>query len=208
MPYQLSKLLEHPGGITAQTIKAMTAATTSAQKPGSEVYTPEFLREGNSIPIGNDPGKQSFLRSTVIPLGDLNDMVVGRDMGTSFTRTVGKLAARLNPLILSGVETATGTQAETGRKISELEDSVQMISKAAGMGPTDAKGQPMGYSAPDVSRLVHYSPLSRVVGTVADMADQRKTRLAAAGEPDGGGAHLRLRHREVQAHRCPQRHRT
>jgi hypothetical protein len=145
--YLMERLVESPGGVAAQTIRAATEAAAQDQ-PG--VYTPQFLREGQPIPAGGPPEAQRFLTTGMLPLGELNDLVFKGgipDVG----RTAEKLASRLNPLALAPLEIASNRQMQTGRKISELESPTKAIT---------------GTEMPFVDRAAHYSPLSRLEGTV------------------------------------------
>jgi len=157
VPYLMSNVLHEPGGRAAQTVRAVSNIS-SQEQPG--VYTPAFMQESNAIGIpGEKPESQGFIKSTILPIGDLNDFVFDNgapDIG----RSVKKMLGRLNPLLLAPVEAMSGEQMSTGRKIEDLEG---VLSRTVGL------------DSPLIDRFIHYSPLSRVEGVGAMLFDPRKS---------------------------------
>src|SRR5208282_4268551 len=96
MPYQLANLAAQPGGRTAQTLRAMTELGSNLS-PG--VYTPEFLREQQNIPLGNNPAAQGFFSTSAIPFSDLNDVVLGGGRSHDIKRSSEKLASGIAPYL-------------------------------------------------------------------------------------------------------------
>jgi hypothetical protein len=158
IPYQFAKLFEEPGGITAQTIRAMADSASGENK---SIYTPGFLRENQAVAIGNNPAAQSFFTNSILPLNDLNDIVFRNGLPTS--RSLEKPLGRLQPLALAPLEGYADRQVRTGRKLSDL---------------TTPSGVPILdtlMANPTIRTAVHYSPASRAVGELYSMADPRKS---------------------------------
>ena len=155
VPYQLSNLISEPGGRTALTLRAMSEGSSAHQEG---VYTPDFMRESTAFPFGGTPDAQSFLKSTIVPFGDLNDLVF-RDGKPQLGRSAEKLASRANPLLLLPTEMATGKQMSTGRNIADLESPTKSI---------------LGTAIAPLDRAIHYSPVSRVEGFGWMLGDARK----------------------------------
>jgi len=161
IPYQFAKLAERPGGRTAQTIRAYSDAMQSDD--GS--YTPEFLREGMALRVDGDDSEATFLKQTGIPIEDLNKFVFSGGM-PNLARTGEKFAAMMHPLASWLPETWAGKQFYTGRELKNLNSPTE-----------DVLGEPI----PFVDRLIHYSPISRAVGEVQGVMDDRKTVLQRVG---------------------------
>jgi hypothetical protein len=202
VPYQLSKLATEPGGQTAETLRALNEASSQQNK---DVYTPNFLREGQPMAIGNDPTKQGFLRNTLVPLHELNDAVfqgVSPDLG----RTAEKVASRLNPLLSSPIEYFAGKELHTGREFSNLESTTGALNTAAqrvyadpaaelsrqlfgsGNTPEDAKLEAIkGAGLPFLDSLIHNTPASRPATELTGAIDDRKNLLQKAANLLGLG---------------------
>lgn len=161
IPYQFAKLAERPGGRTAQTIRAYSDAMQSDD--GS--YTPEFLREGMALRVDGDDSEATFLKQTGIPIEDLNKFVFSGGI-PNLARTGEKFAAMMHPLASWLPETWAGKQFYTGRELKNLNSPTE-----------DVLGEPI----PFVDRLIHYSPISRAVGEVQGVMDDRKTVLQRVG---------------------------
>jgi hypothetical protein len=161
IPYQFAKLAERPGGRTAQTIRAYSDAMQSDD--GS--YTPEFLREGMALRVDGDDSEATFLKQTGIPIEDLNKFVFSGGI-PNLARTGEKFAAMMHPLASWLPETWAGKQFYTGRELKNLNSPTE-----------DVLGEPI----PFLDRLIHYSPISRAVGEVQGVMDDRKTVLQKVG---------------------------
>jgi hypothetical protein len=157
LPYQLEKLIERPGGRTAQTVRAYTDAMQA--EDGS--YTPEFLREGMAVRVGGEDNAATFLKQAGIPVEDLNKLAFSGG-APDLARTGEKFAAMLHPALAWLPETWAGKQFYTGRSLKDLQSPTK-----------EAFGEPM----PFVDRLIHYTPVSRAVGEVQGVLDDRKTVL-------------------------------
>jgi len=145
LPFTLSKLIDRPGGRTAQTLRALNSSL--GQDPNDE-YIPSFLRETIAARIGGTPQAAHFIRGSGIPVEDLNKIVVG-----SPTRTAKKFASFLHPALLAGPEAALNEQFFTGRELTDLEPIT-------------------GNRLLDF--LIARSPGSRVVSEFRGLADERK----------------------------------
>jgi len=154
VPYQMSRIVSNPAGLTGLTMSRLSAA----ESEGQGEYTPTFLRESGAFHAGGPSEAANFYRNTLLPFNDLNDLVFkggAPDLG----RTAEKLVSRATPLALFPLEGAAGKQLYTGRKLADLEP-------VTGQRWLDA--------------ALHYSPASRVVSEGAALADPRKDLLAKA----------------------------
>jgi len=150
VPYQFTKLLERPGGMAAQTIRAFNQATRS-----EDGYTPAFLREGVGMRVPWDPGTREaahHIRQVGLPFEDLNRFAFSGGM-PDIGRTVEKGLGNLHFGALAGLESLAGKQFYSGRDIKDLE--------------------PLGGSAA-AGRAAAYSPASRAIRTARNWLDERK----------------------------------
>lgn len=178
-PYTLLKLIERPGGKTAQTLRAMRVA-----RGAEEEHVPSFLRETLGIRTGGTPEAAQFIWQSGLPPEELNRIVLGQGLPTSAIgvsqeflpgplqrqrfpgkRTFQRGAAQLHPLLMLSPELYAGRQMYTGREISGL------------YGPTEHF---LGRKIPALDRAIHYSPLSRVARELMGVFDTRKTKLQRA----------------------------
>ena len=170
LPYQVAGLIREPGGIKAQTVRALNESS-SQQQPG--VYTPEFLREQQRVPVGGTPEAQHFWGNTLIPLNEMNDVVIkpGMTLGDTIKQSVGRtaenFAARLHPGIVLPYEQFADKELHTGRKISDLQSPTGM---------------------PWLDSALHYSPMSRVATETESAADPRKNAAQVAMNTLGLGS--------------------
>ncbi|GAG08937.1 unnamed protein product, partial [marine sediment metagenome] len=136
MPYTLLKLIERPGGPTAQALRAMRVARG---KGGPEEHVPGFLRETLAVRTGGTPEAAHFIWQSGLPPEELNRLVLGRGLPSSMLgispkalpkplqempapagRTVERALSFLHPLALFPMELASGRQMYSGRDISGL----------------------------------------------------------------------------------------
>jgi hypothetical protein len=154
---QVRLLLQNPGGRTAQTIRAEHIASTEGQNKGS--YVPKYLAESFAVrlPGGTDEQATFFAQSGLLPHEEAFNRFVFDDQGfpLNMTRSAEKLLAQANPLIQMPAEAIAGKQFWSGRRLDDLYQS-----------PTPDQ---------DVNLLISKSPLSRVIGTAAGLADDRKS---------------------------------
>ena len=171
VPFQISRLMESPGGVGGETMQAMSRV---AGQTHPNIYTPSFLQENQAYPVGPDnPEAQSFYRNSIIPFNDLNDLVF-KDGVPQIGRSLEKFLSRANPMILAGPELEANKQLSTGRKISDLESPTQIASRgvasALGVGGDNYQGT----AVPMLDRFLHYSPVSRVISEGQGVLDPRK----------------------------------
>jgi hypothetical protein len=124
VPFQLSKLLERPGGRTAQTFRLFAGGD-------EEAYKPSFLRERISMPspempdwavVGKrqkEPGDQTFLTQSGLPIEDLNRLMAFGPK--TVQRVLEKNLAMAHPLITAPYKVATGRDPYFGREVKEAE---------------------------------------------------------------------------------------
>jgi hypothetical protein len=168
IPYQLQKLLERPGGPTAQTLRTITQPLHS-----EETYVPSFLREQLGIRMGGEEKAAHFARGDFgLPLKDLNLLVMGKGLGLSRgvpqTRTFGKAAAQLHPLLTGPVEMWAGKQFWTGRHLKDMISPTERITETVA-------GKGKGVRVDWVDRVLSTSPASRFVSEGMMVADPRKS---------------------------------
>ncbi len=150
VPFIFSRLMERPGGRTAQTLRALRTMRGDPE----ESATPGFLREtlGARSPFSpGTPEAANFIWQSGLPVEELNKIVVG-----SKQRTGEKLASFAHPLLQMPAELLAGRQFYTGRDIKDLKPLT-------------------GVSALD--RALAYSPASRVISEARGVIDPRKTIL-------------------------------
>ncbi len=154
VPYQIKKLAEQPGGRTAQTFRSLS------QYDPEEEYTPGFIKEKLAIrsPLKGheDPGEQTFVTQTGLPIEDYNKVVMGPGGGR---RSAQKLASNLHPLLGAGIRQFTGEDPYTGRELKHLKSQ------------TESVGIPMPeWLRPYVDRTIQASPASRALSETAGIA--------------------------------------
>lgn len=152
IPYTISKLIERPGGRTAQTFRAVKLA-----RGEEETYTPSFLRERMAARFPFAPGTPqaaNYMMASGLPIEEFNKLVIGKG-----GRTPEKLASYLHPLLTAGPEMLADKQFYSGRPISQLEP-------VTGISPVD--------------RFLHYFPGSRVISEARGVLDPRKPRYMRA----------------------------
>ena len=168
LPYQLTNMFSEPGGVTAQALKATRSMSTAS---GGGTYTPAFLAENQTYAVaGEDPTKQTFLRSSVLPFGDLNDVVL-RSGVPDIGRSIEKFFSRATPALTAPVELYAGKQLQTGRNISDLESPTRGL----GNWIDRLQGEPeAAMASPRTDRAIHYLA-GRPVGELGNFMDTRKT---------------------------------
>ncbi len=165
-PVILQNLLERPGGLMAQTIRASRLAA------GNDPTTPDYIAEGLSIPNPfktPEPGGQSYLGGFGLPYEQLAQYVVA-------PHVMGReLLSQLNPLVKMPLEMATGQTffqsgpGGYGRPLEDLDPPIgRTISNIAGWK------QPV--DLPDwFEHVASNSPATRFISTARQLSDPRKT---------------------------------
>ncbi|MFZ5832415.1 MAG: hypothetical protein ACOY3P_20200 [Planctomycetota bacterium] len=155
IPYTLQKLLEAPGGKTAQSIRAFATADDSEQQ-----YTPEFLKERLAVPVGGKDRQKTYLLAGGLPIEDLNLL------GPTPKRTAEKLVSMTNPPLTALAEWLTGKQLYSGRPLEYLDSPTERYT---------------GQKIEAIDRMMALGPQSRAFRTGEMLLDDRKsvpTRLA------------------------------
>jgi hypothetical protein len=148
-PYTIQKLLERPGGRTAQTIRAVSSEPAPDE---GDVYRPSFLRERVSVPVGGTEEAQVFMKQAGLPVEDLNNLVL--NAGVPSMRTIEKLAATSHPLAVGLIENLSDRQLFSGRDLKTLRSPTEELTGALpGVPATRLEG---------VDQLIGRGPLSRV----------------------------------------------
>lgn len=150
LPYQVKKILESPGGLGAQSIRAINESNQSGE------YVPEYLRGGLTIPIGgpNEEGIQRYFTRTGLPIEAGFEPFQG-----GIKRTAQRIAGQANPLLRVPLEAMTGVQMFSGRQMEDL------------YSPTGSTG---------ADQLLMGSPLSPYANIVRTIADTRQGGLDTA----------------------------
>jgi hypothetical protein len=160
VPYTFEQILAHPRGRTAWMLRSLGEA---AQHPptGQAAYTPGFVKERGGFPVTTEDGSATYLTATGLPVEDINALLAVQP-GYPFIRpgrTWEKLAAQLNPITGSIIESIAGKQLFTGRPLEYLQS------------PTE---QYLGRRLGPIDFLLARGPESRLVSTAQMVADPRK----------------------------------
>lgn len=153
LPYQLQEILTHPGGLTAQSIRATTQ--------DDQGFIPE--QAVGSIPMGNEEnGNRRFLNLD-LPFNVINDVAGGGQgvLGT-LQQTGYRGLSQLNPLLKAPLELVTGQSFfQRGRPLQDLYSRTGLNNTLA-------------------DTAIMNSPLSRYVSTGSMLTDNRKSLLDKA----------------------------
>lgn len=145
-PLQVGRLLEQPGGLTAQAIRA---SNDLHQKEG---FLPEYLGGGLAVPVGGeDNGTQRYLTSTGLPYEDALDMASFGPKGLE--KTLMHQLSQLNPLIKGPLEVASNRQFYSGRDLDQLYSRTGI---------------------PFADQLLYNSPAAKATGIAGQIIDPRK----------------------------------
>ncbi len=126
LPYSLAKLLEAPGGKTAQTIRALS------QQPAEGEYRPSWLREGMSLRLpSGTPEATSYIKQGGLPVEDLN-LLTWQDGLPDLERTGKKALSMTRQGIQAPLEWLTGEKLFTGQKLSEVKSTSAALTRPFG----------------------------------------------------------------------------
>lgn len=156
IPFTLEKLLDRPGGRTAQTIRALSS--DSDPDKGEGTYVPRFLRERVALPVGGEDDNVSFLVQAGIPVEDLNNFVMRN--GLPGKRTLEKVASSAHPAAIWLYETLAGKQLFTGKPLNHMDSVTEELT-------------PFGRVVP-VDHAISKSPLARYFGEARRYAEEGK----------------------------------
>lgn len=110
VPVVIQELMEHPGGMSAQGIRASNSVREN------KGFVPDWIGRGMAIPLGDEEdGKKKFITQIDLPFEALNETL---SLNKSFMPS--KLLGTLNPLAKIAIESMTGRQTFSGREMSDL----------------------------------------------------------------------------------------
>lgn len=168
LPFQLRMLLEHPGGRTAQTIRAYQNVREEGNDSG---YVPKYLAESLALPVGGDGDTKKYLAiSGLLPFEEAFNRFAFTGGIPDVKRTLQKHAGQLNFMIQQPIESMTDTQLWSGRRKSSLYQE-----------PTFSPA----VNAMLYSGAIPYAP--RAISTGRPFFDSRKSLAQAVGNALVGG---------------------
>lgn len=133
LPSIADNMLNRPGGLQGQTIRAITRAS----EPNEENFVPEHLRQSAAIPLpegwpsilGGEPGEglQRYITNIDLPFESTLNLFtpgVGATLPSRVADALGKTGSNIlgqtNPLLKAPIEYVTNRQLYTGRELSDL----------------------------------------------------------------------------------------
>src|SRR3990167_7837567 len=123
-PEILKNLMEHPGGVQRQAIRA----TESTRR--DQGFVPEHLGAGTYIPIGGrENGQQAAITQFDLPTEQLNQLFNPQGIKKTGLQWLGQM----NPLVKAPLEMMTGKQFFTDRELVDLEGRIGRLGKTAGV---------------------------------------------------------------------------
>lgn len=145
MPELFKQLLDRPGGVQAQVVRASNTGRSKDE------FVPPYVGEGMSVNLGGD----KYLSQLGLPTDQFSDLFVkGPTALGTIKRTGQKLLSMTNPYLKGPLETVTGQNFFTGRPV---EESFQH--------PTNSVL---------ANQFIHNTPASRFVTTARQIQDDRK----------------------------------
>jgi hypothetical protein len=163
LSYFLRDAVRHPGGATANMVRAINVSTGEGRDQNK--FVPQQLAGQLAVPLYRNGNVQSYLKPD-LPVEVLNDMVsIGPDAYSTFQNTVLGWASQLHFIPKSILETAFGKS--TFQKGRRLEDMYSRI----------------GTKDPILNQIVMASPISRYIsmyGPRGTLFDERKTGVEKA----------------------------
>lgn len=168
VPYMVQELLQHPGGTTAQGVRAANIASDDS------ATTPPHIAQSAAIPLGTLPdGSKRYLSS----FGLMGEAPLA--YGTLLSGQVGdplrELLGQASPLVKAPIELATGRSLFQADR--DLIDQDPLLGRIA----ANVTGQDRPYRLPfGLEYTVANSPLSRGLSTIRTLTDRRKNALVKA----------------------------
>ena len=165
LPLTFGDLITNPGG------KQRRAIDLTARGQGPTEPTPEYMKRGPAIPLGQqEDGTRRYLSGLGLAFEDPLEMagVLTGDVGS----TASALLSRVRPEIQAIGELATGRSFFNERPLEDLDPPIgRFISNITG-GERDGNAQP--FLSSGVEFLAAKLPTSRLVSTLNSMTDERK----------------------------------
>lgn len=160
LPFVIGNLMEKPGGIQAQTIRAFRNAE---QETG---FRPPQLGGSMAMPIGEEiGGTQRFLSQLDLPMETINRLLPIGAPGSDASNIARGLVAQTDPILKGITELAFGKSAFQGRNLSDLDSTTGRIA-AQILGEKEA----LWKSGP-ADQLLAMSPLARYATTARTALD-------------------------------------
>ena len=120
IPHVVRMLMEHPGGLQAQTVRASTMKNRDTSKD----WTPKRVKDmGLAIPLGSRTaqGDQRYLAGVDLPFeGAFQPFRLGNGVFNTIEENFKSLLGNTSPMIQGAYEAGTGEQGYTGRDIPGL----------------------------------------------------------------------------------------
>lgn len=167
IPWQLEQLVNHPGGLQAQTLRASNVAR---QQTTAEGYSPSFLKEKQGLRVGGDDTAAHVVREFGLSIeGALApfvsrtyrpDFLGGRKIIGPSPEIANRLFAQTNPILSTAYKLMSGKDPYTGREL----ETMHGIAGFEGWQATVAESL----------------PISRQVRTAMTLADERKPWMVRA----------------------------
>ena len=153
VPYQIAQLIDRPTGLTAMTIRGMGLA----QRESTD-YVPSWMREQLGIRTGGPEENASFFRGMGLSyegLGPYLPTIVGNvaSPGT-WSRSAERMFSQTAPPLQLAYKLLSGREPYTGRELKHVK------------GP---------FGVPALDTVLTSSPLARAAGSLAELADERKS---------------------------------
>lgn len=176
IPLAVKQMIEHPGGVQAQTVRATSAA-------GTDEPVPDFIASGAAIPFGARgslaEGDKTFITGLGLGFEDpfsLTGVVTGDPWDTA-----REVISRMNPIIKLPTEGAFGESSYFdgpggGRSLRDMDPTYgRILTNLADIatGGKTIKAEPI-MGSPMAEQVLASLPTSRIGTTARTLTDKRK----------------------------------
>lgn len=167
-PLIIENLLQRPGGIQGQMIKA-----TGRLAEDEENILPDYIAQTAAIPINRDADVTSYLTGFGLPHEDLFGLYRPGDTAAETARGTGmELLGKLNPVIKGPIELITGQSFFSGRNLSDYDGMMSDI--ASNIGAIEQRDKLKASNL--YEHAFANSPLSRLGSSIRKVTDPRRRR--------------------------------
>lgn len=170
VPWTFRNLMEHPGGLTAQAIRA------ERQPESKGGFLPPQVQGSIAAKLGGEVnGVQRFLTGIDLPFETVGDVAkIGGSITETASETLRSLLGQSHPWITGPFEQAVGVNLYQGRNLRDLDPMIGRLGAQLTM-----QGEPLvGPSVFDT--ILAKSPFSRYATTLRQITDPRKDVLSKA----------------------------